>query len=74
MEDHQRAIPSAYRMSGEFEVIRERVREGKYLVRSHAVVHALKEGFDRTHIVDAVLQGKIVEEYPEDERVLVCVA
>lgn len=59
-------------MNVELEVIRKRVREGKYLFRSHAVVHALKEGFERRHIVDAVLQGKVIEDYPEEQRVLVC--
>jgi hypothetical protein len=56
----------------DIEIIRERVRAGHYLVRSHAVGHALKEGFEREHIVEAILNGRIVEEYPEDQRVLVC--
>lgn len=59
-------------MSDPFDVMRERVRDGKYLVRSHAIIHALKEGFERRHIVDAVLKGKVIEEYRDDERVLVC--
>lgn len=54
------------------EIIRERVRAGNYLVKSHAVQHALKEGFERKHIVEAVLNGRIIEEYPDDQRVLVC--
>jgi hypothetical protein len=56
----------------DIEIIRERVRTGSYLVRSHAVQHALKEGFERKHIVEAVLQGTIIEEYADDQRVLVC--
>lgn len=52
--------------------IRERVRTGHYLVRSHAVRHALKEGFERKHIVEAVLNGIIIEDYPDEQRVLVC--
>src|SRR4051812_31886354 len=59
-------------MSVDVELLRERVRGGKYLVRSHAVVHPLKEGFDRKHIVEAVLNGKTVEEYPADQRLLIC--
>ena len=59
-------------MNVDVELILERVRSGKYLVRSHAVVHALKEGFDRKQIVEAVLNGKIVEEYPADQRLLIC--
>jgi len=59
-------------MSVDIEVIGERVRRGDYLIKSHAVTHALKEGFDRKHMVEAVLNGKIIEEYPNDQRVLVC--
>ena len=59
-------------MSVNIDLIRERVRGGKYLVKSHAVVHALKEGFDRKQIVEAVLNGKIVEDYPADPRALIC--
>jgi len=56
----------------DIEIIRERVRAGNYLVKSHAVQHALKEGFERKHVVEAVLSGRIIEEYPDDQRVLVC--
>lgn len=38
----------------DIETIRQRVREDQYLIKSHAVVHALKEGFDRQDMVDAV--------------------
>jgi len=56
----------------DIEIIRERVQAGNYLVRSHAVQHALKEGFERRHMVKAVLQGTIIEKYPDDQRVLIC--
>lgn len=56
----------------DIETIRERVRAGNYLAKSHAIQHALKEGFERKHMVEAVLNGKIIEEYPEDQRVLIC--
>jgi len=59
-------------MSVDIEIIRERIRRGDYLIKSHAVMHALKEGFDRTHMVEAVLSGKIIEEYLDDLRFLVC--
>ena len=41
-------------------------------IQSHAVQHALKEGFERKHMVEAVLAGMIIEEYPEDYRALIC--
>ena len=56
----------------DIEKIRERIRSGNYLIRSHAIQHAVKEGFDRQHMVEAILNGKIIEEYSDDQRVLLC--
>ncbi len=56
----------------DIEGIREQIQAGHYLIRNHAVLHALKEGFDREHMVEAVLTGQIIETYPDDDRVLVC--
>ena len=56
----------------DIEIIRDRVRVGNYLIKSHAVQHALKEGFERRHMVEAVLKGTIIEEYPDDQRMLIC--
>jgi hypothetical protein len=56
----------------DIETIRERVKAGNYLAKWHAVQHALKEGFERKHMVEAVLNGKIIEEYPDHKRALVC--
>ena len=52
--------------------IRERIQSGNFLVKSHTIQHALKEGFTRKHLVEALMNGQIIEEYPEDRRVLVC--
>jgi hypothetical protein len=54
------------------EIIRERVQAGSYLVKSHAVYHALKEDFELKHMIEAILNGRIIEEYPDDQRVLIC--
>ncbi|MBI3989746.1 MAG: DUF4258 domain-containing protein [candidate division NC10 bacterium] len=56
----------------DIEILRDRVRAGNYLIKSHAVQHAIKEGFDRQHIVEAIITGTIIEEYPDEQRVLVC--
>ena len=56
----------------DIETIRERVRQEHYLIKSHAVRHALKEGFQRVHMVEAILEGAIIEEYPDDQRALIC--
>ncbi len=54
------------------EIIRQRIRAGNYLIKSHAIQHALKQGFERKHIVDAVLDGNLIEEYPDEPRMLLC--
>ena len=54
------------------EILRERVQRENYLIKNHAVQHALKEGFERHHIVEAILTGSIIEMYPDDQRVLIC--
>ncbi len=56
----------------DIQIIRQRVRDGFYLVKSHAVQHALKEGFERKNMVEVVLEGTVIEEYPNDQRLLVC--
>jgi hypothetical protein len=56
----------------DIEIIRQQVRDDRYLIKSHAVVHALKEGFDRRHMVEAVLDGAIIEDYAADRRALIC--
>jgi hypothetical protein len=56
----------------DIETIREQVRAGNYLVKNHAVQHALKEGFERKHMVEAISKGRILEEYADDQRVLIC--
>jgi len=48
------------------EHIQQQVKSENYLVKPHATLHALKEGFDEWDMVDAVLSGKIIEEYPDD--------
>ena len=56
----------------EIETVRQNVRSGRYQVKLHAVQHALKEGFGEQQMVDAVLSGQIVEEYPDRQRALIC--
>jgi hypothetical protein len=59
-------------MNIDIEAIRECVARGDYFILSHAVMHSLKEGFAPQDMVSAVLNGKIIEEYPAAQRVLVC--
>ncbi|MGH9802663.1 MAG: hypothetical protein ACRD82_20035, partial [Blastocatellia bacterium] len=59
-------------MNIDIEAIHERIKRGDYFVLDHAVTHGLKEGFSPRHTVMAVLNGKIIEEYPTAQRVLIC--
>jgi hypothetical protein len=56
----------------DIEAIRKRIKAGDYLVKSHAIQHAIKEGFERQHMVEAITNGTIIEEYPDDQRALIC--
>lgn len=51
--------------------IRELVAQGRFTVKSHVIRHMLEEGFERNHCADAVLNGHILEEYPEEQRCLI---
>jgi hypothetical protein len=48
--------------------IQQCIRDGNYLVKSQAVIHALKEGFDRANMVEAVLNGSIIEDYADAKK------
>ncbi len=51
--------------------VRRRIENGKYLIKIHAIHHALKEGFEQKNMLEAVKNGKIIEEYTEDCRILI---
>lgn len=54
------------------EIICEQVRAGNYKLTSHVAMLALKEGFAREDIVEAILAGTIIEDYADEKRVLIC--
>jgi hypothetical protein len=56
----------------ELEAIQRLVEAKKYQIKLHAVQHGLKEGFGEKQIVEAILSGQIIEQYPERRRVLIC--
>jgi hypothetical protein len=59
-------------MPVDIEAIRDRVRKGKYLLRGRVIRHALKEEFDRSNVEQAILNGRIIERYPKEQRTLIC--
>lgn len=52
------------------EQLREQVRAGEYSLRPHAIQHAAKEGFTSDDILQAVLTGEVIEQYPDRNRCL----
>jgi len=57
----------------QLDVIRERFRTGDYAISDHAIIEARKDGIDPetvTKLEWAAVHGKIIEEYPERERIL----
>lgn len=51
----------------EFKEIKKRIEQEDYLIKSHAISHALKEWFDRRNMVEAVINGKIIEKYLSEQ-------
>jgi hypothetical protein len=48
--------------------IQQLVRQGRYEVSIHAQQERLEEDLDVTAIEEALVQGEILEDYPEDPR------
>ena len=53
---------------GAADEIRERVREGKYQIKLHAIQRINERGVLPSDIRDALLQCVLVEDYPDDRR------
>jgi len=51
----------------EIEEIKVKISIGEYRFSDHAVKRMIKRSIDRVEIEDAVLSGKIIEEYPDDK-------
>src|SRR4028118_1403005 len=51
--------------------IRALVENGCYQIGAHAEFHMMEEGFDKEHCVGAVMGGRVLETYPDQNRYLV---
>jgi hypothetical protein len=51
-------------------ILRQQVADGDFALRPHAMQHAVKEGFTKEAMLQAVLHGVVVETYPERNRCL----
>ncbi|MEW6557608.1 MAG: DUF4258 domain-containing protein [Elusimicrobiota bacterium] len=48
--------------------IKTKVKNGQYIISEHAQVERLEENIDVEEIEEAILNGEILEDYPEDRR------
>jgi hypothetical protein len=55
----------------DIERIRALIRTGQFIVFKHLVSEFLKEGLDPDYATTGVLNGTIIEEYPERDRLLI---
>ncbi len=47
--------------------IREKVSEGEYRFSEHAIKRMIKRFIERFEVEEAIKNGEIIEEYPEDK-------
>lgn len=53
------------------ETIRRLIETQRYQIKLHAVQHGLKERFSERQMVETLLSGQIIEQYPERRRALI---
>ena len=54
----------------DLQALRRQVGEGNFALRPHVMQHAVKEGFRADDVVQVILNGKVIEEYPGRRRCL----
>ncbi len=57
-----------------YELVRDKFKRGEYAVSDHAIVEGRKDGIAPNTIEKlekVAINGKIIEEYPERERILI---
>ncbi len=52
------------------EEIQKRVRRGQYYIYKHARIEADKEGIETKDMKSGILNGEMIEEYPDRKRFL----
>ena len=56
----------------DIDAIRRLVLAKRYQIKIHAVQHALQEGFGEKEMITVIMTGRIIEEYKDRNRVLIC--
>ena len=47
--------------------IQERISKGEYRISDHAIKRMIQKSIERPEVVEALLNGEIIEEYPHDK-------
>jgi hypothetical protein len=58
----------------DIEFIREKFQKGEYAVSDHAIIEARKDGIEPDTVKKlewTAINGKVIEEYPERDRILI---
>jgi len=55
----------------DLDAIRRLVLDGKYFFYTHALTEAKKDGIIPEDIIYAILNGEVIEEYPDRQRILI---
>lgn len=51
----------------DIKLIQEKVQKGEYYWRQHAIERSIEREVSEEEIADVILNGEIIEEYPEDK-------
>lgn len=51
----------------DIQLIQEKLRKGEYHWRQHAIQRSIEREITEEEAVDAILNGEIIEEYPQDK-------
>ena len=51
----------------EIGLIQDKVRRGEHFWRQHAIERGIQRGISDDEVVEVILRGEIIEEYPEDK-------
>ncbi|MDR4496843.1 MAG: DUF4258 domain-containing protein [Candidatus Scalindua sp.] len=54
------------------EVIKSHVKDGKYRFTIHALERRIERNISKKEIEDAIINGEIIEEYPQDKYLPSC--
>jgi len=54
-------------MSMSIAEIQDKIQKGEYRISDHAIKRMIQRSIERFEVVEAILNGEIIEEYPQDK-------